>query len=131
MSDSTMMRTRVASPLANQLLTARAKVPVSAPEKKPKLVPEALPIRQHGCQHWAYASALRDIYSYDDPERLVGRKGARLLMEYPMKEDTKGKVVLMRCKTVDETTGQMAYTWIVVYETDNSEYCVGDFAFTP
>tara|TARA_B110001452_G_scaffold261407_1_gene260164 strand:+ start:639 stop:887 length:249 start_codon:yes stop_codon:yes gene_type:complete len=64
-----------------------------------------------------YATALSDLFEEDGEEdgRLVAATGSRVLLVYPQRHDKTTGKVSMRIKTIDEDTGQLKYTWVVVF----------------
>ena len=126
-SDRTLMSQRASSVVANTVFTS------ATPMKS--VIPRVNPVKPVETRlddvHWVYATATQDVSAYTKPEGSVAAAGSRLLLLYPMREEKGGKHVTMRCKTVDNVTGQMDYTWILVYDVDQQIRHVEDFSFLP
>ena len=76
-------------------------------------------------QHWFYATCRAELID-DETKRVVAAPGERVVLVYPMRKA--GERVLMRCKTIDEHTAQMRYSWVEVYHEDE-EYRIYDCSF--
>lgn len=54
----------------------------------------------------------------------IGKKNENVLLLYPMEKADLSPThfqYLMRCKTVNETTGQLTFHWVIVYELDGDK----------
>lgn len=63
-----------------------------------------------------------------DTDSVVARTGERVMLVYPMRSDSNTGRVTMRAKTVDAVTGQLSYTWVLVYDPESGTRAVTDFA---
>ena len=93
---------------------------------------------------WVFAKsrhALEGRERWNDPSsaatQVAAHKDVKLLLVYPMKQhavEKDGKPTteyLMRCKTVNANTGQIAMCWVVVHETCDGKHTrhVHSFSF--
>lgn len=54
----------------------------------------------------------------------------RVYMVYPMRKETDERVS-MRVKTVNSVTGQLYYTWVIVFDPFTDKRFLHDFSLTP
>ena len=76
-----------------------------------------------------YARACVDLVDEDDTSEVAVPEGERAMFVYPMLPH--GDTVRMRVKRVDAVTGQLSYSWVVVYCPLTDERRVLEFTLLP
>lgn len=86
---------------------------------------------EEGCDervdHWVFGTASSPLLDKDTGEE-VAKAGERILLVYPMKNDEESGKVHMRVKRANPVTGQLSYSWVVVYDPDTDARNVHDFS---
>lgn len=82
--------------------------------------------------HWVYATVVdRHLRTSDDPNEIVCKKDARVLLVYPMMANPDTGIVSMKVKTVDAGTGQLSMQWVDVYDPNTDTRLVSQFSMVP
>jgi len=80
--------------------------------------------------HWVYATTRETLVDVHSGEELAG-PSERVLVVYPMHNDTETGTVQMRLKQIDPTTAQLSLHWVTVYDSSTNERFLGDFSLIP
>lgn len=76
---------------------------------------------------WAtVSSTLVEVGTEDE----IATDQTRVYMVYPMRKETDERVS-MRVKTVNSVTGQLYYTWVIVFDPVTDERFLHSFSLTP
>jgi len=77
--------------------------------------------------HWVFATTREVLVDVHSGEEVAG-PSERVLLVYPMHNDTEEGTVHMRLKQVDPVTAQLSLHWVTVYNSLTNERLVGDFS---
>ena len=81
-------------------------------------------------EHVVYATAVRPLCEVEDGTQ-VAAAGERVVLVYPMREHGPAACVVMRLRTCDRATGQLAHRWVTVYDPEEAAVAVEDFSLLP
>ena len=111
-------------------MTAPAPAPVALPPAAaPAPIEDDAPVgtRPPEQEHWVYGTTTHTLVG---PEgETVACEDERVCFLYPMVRE--GEVVRMRAKTADPDTGQLAHTWVTVFNAVTGARHVSKFSVVP
>lgn len=109
----------------NVTRSTKEPVPNTRVEKKETpMVPDDM--QEH---HFAYATVDGTLLSCDE-EVEIFPDGARVVVVYPMRKETDERVS-MRVKAINNTTGQLSYTWAIIFDSTKDKRYLKDFSLIP
>jgi hypothetical protein len=82
--------------------------------------------------HWVYGTVGKHgLRAIDDYDTIVCVKDSRVMLLYPMVADPDTGLVSMKVKGVNESTGQLWWQWVNVYDPNTDTRFVSKFSLVP
>ena len=76
-------------------------------------------------EHFVFATACFDLKR--STGETIAKRGERVMLVYPMRSSNKFEVE-MRIKQAKATTGQLSYSWVVIFDEGDGKRFVKDFS---